>query len=133
MLILNIWNYLNFNQKNNGKNTWWLTYFLTPLMLRVLFLYISGGTYSLILFTLSVYAWGNRRRNPFCILYWCLAWGSKPGFTSNMPTHYLLDYGDFTWWLEVSSHFMSRQFMMKICLPLPSSYLLRTIFLGIDN
>ena len=38
---------------------------------------------------------GNRRKNTFCILLWCLAWGSNPGFTSNKPTHYSLDYGDF--------------------------------------
>ena len=83
-------------------------------MLCVLILYISGGTYCLkstlndrffkklfiaILFTLRVFARnllrGNRRRNTFDILFWCLAWGSIPGFTSNMATHYLLDYGDF--------------------------------------
>ena len=23
---------------------------------------------------------GNQRRNTFCILFWCLAWGSSPGF-----------------------------------------------------
>ena len=23
-------------------------------------------------------------------------WGSNPGFTSNKPTHYLLDYGDMS-------------------------------------
>ena len=34
---------------------------------------------------------GNRRRNNFRILFWCLAWG----FSSNKPTHYLLDHGDF--------------------------------------
>ena len=33
---------------------------------------------------------GNYRRNTFCILFWCLVWGSNPGFTSNKPTHYLL-------------------------------------------
>ena len=47
-----------------------------------------------ILFTLRVFArnllGGNRRRNTFRILFWCLAWGSNPGFSSNMPTHYLL-------------------------------------------
>ena len=37
----------------------------------------------------------NRQRNTFCILFWCLAWNSNPGFTSNSSTHYLLDYGDF--------------------------------------
>ena len=36
---------------------------------------------------------GNRRRNTFRTLFWCLAW--NPGFSSNKPTHYLLDYGDF--------------------------------------
>ena len=39
---------------------------------------------------------GNRQRNTFCILFWCLTWGSNLGFTSKKPTHYLLDYGDFT-------------------------------------
>ena len=38
---------------------------------------------------------GNRRRNTFRICFWCLAWGSNPGFSSNKPTHYLLDHGDF--------------------------------------
>ena len=38
----------------------------------------------------------NRWRNTFCILFWCLAWRSNPAFKSNKPTHYLLDYGDFT-------------------------------------
>ena len=83
-------------------------------MLCVLILYISGGTYSLkstpndrfveklfmaILFTLRVFARnllrGNRRRNTFRISFWCLAWDSNPGFSSNKPTHYLLDHGDF--------------------------------------
>ena len=53
-----------------------------------------------ILFILWVFARnllkGNRRRNTFCILCWYLVWGSNPDFTSNQPTHYLLDYGDFT-------------------------------------
>ena len=51
-----------------------------------------------ILFTLRVFARnllrGNRRRNTFCILFWCLAWGSNPGFMSNKPTHCLLHYGE---------------------------------------
>ena len=49
------------------------------------------------LFTLRVFARNllrlNRRRNTFCILFWCLAWRSNPGFTSYKPIHYLLDYG----------------------------------------
>ena len=82
-------------------------------MLYVLILYISGGTYSLkstpndrfeklfmaILFTLRVFARNllreNRQRNTFRILFWCPAWDSNPGFSSNKPTHYLLDHGDF--------------------------------------
>ena len=85
-----------------------LNYFLTPLMLCAIVLYISGGTYSLkpttkdrcfekrfmaILFTPRVFA-RNRQRNTFYILYWCLAWGPNPSFTSYKPTCYLLDYGD---------------------------------------
>ena len=35
-------------------------------------------------------------KNTFCILFWCLYWGSNPGFTSNKPTYYLLNYSDFT-------------------------------------
>ena len=38
---------------------------------------------------------GNRRINTFSISFWCLAWDSNPGFSSNKPTHYLLDHGDF--------------------------------------
>ena len=38
---------------------------------------------------------GNRRRNTFCILFWSLARGSNSGFSSNKPTHCLLDNGDF--------------------------------------
>ena len=52
------------------------------------------------LFTLRVFARnllkGNRQRNTFRILFQCLALGSNPGFSSNMPIHYLLDHGDFT-------------------------------------
>ena len=81
-------------------------------MLCVLILYISVGTYSLnsipndrifeklfmaILFEYRVLARnllrGNRRRNNY-ILFRCLAWGLNPGFMSNKPTLYLLDYGD---------------------------------------
>ena len=43
------------------------------------------------LFTLRVFTRnllrGNCQKNTFCILFWCLAWGSNPGFTSNkLPT-----------------------------------------------
>ena len=82
-------------------------------MLFALILYVSGWTYSLTstpkdrflrnflmaaLFTLRVFARnllrGNRRRNTFRIFIWRLAWGSNPGFSSNKPTHYILDHGD---------------------------------------
>ena len=84
-------------------------------MLCALILYISGRTYNLkstpndiffeklfmaILFTLRVFVRnllrGNHRKNAFCILFWCLACGWNTGFTSNKPTHYLLDHGAFT-------------------------------------
>ena len=77
-------------------------------MLGVLILYISGGTPNdkffeklliAILFTLRVFARillrGNHRRNTFRISFWCLAWDANPGFSSNKPTHYLLDHRDF--------------------------------------
>ena len=51
-----------------------------------------------ILFTLIVFARNLQRgipgRNTFCILFWCLAWNTNPGFTSNKPPHCLLDYDD---------------------------------------
>ena len=52
-----------------------------------------------ILFILRVFAKillrGNRRRNIFCILFSYQAWGSNPGFMSNKPSSYPLDYGNF--------------------------------------
>ena len=39
----------------------------------------------------------NRRRNTFIISFWCLAWDSNPGFSYNKPTHYLLDYEEFSY------------------------------------
>ena len=37
----------------------------------------------------------NRQRNNFRILFWRLGWCSNPGFSSNKPTQYLLDHGDY--------------------------------------
>ena len=34
-------------------------------------------------------------KNTFCILFWCPAKESNPGFMRKMPTHHLLDHGDF--------------------------------------
>ena len=45
---------------------------------------------------------GNHRRNSFCFLFWCLVFVSKPGFTSNKPTHYLQDYSGFIWCPQLS-------------------------------
>ena len=52
------------------------------------------------LFTLGVFARNLlreiRRRNIFFhFSFSCLTWYTNPSFTSNKPTHYLLDYGDF--------------------------------------
>ena len=48
------------------------------------------------LFTLRIFAInllrGNRRRNIFSFIF---RFDTNPGFTSNKPTHYLLDNGDF--------------------------------------
>ena len=32
----------------------------------------------------------------FQISLWCQIWDTKPAFTSNKPTHYLLDYGNLS-------------------------------------
>ena len=110
--------------------------------------YISGGFYSLkstpndcifeklfhgrILCILGIFAGNllrqNRRRNTFCILFWCLAWGLKPGLTSNKPTHYLLDYGDFLYLVStiVRTILCAAIYNLKcptiVCLVLYSSY-----------
>ena len=91
-------------------------------MLCVLILNINGGTYCLnstpndrffakLFHGNFIYSQNfcqnsaerrNRRRNTFRISFWCLAWDSNPGFSSNKPTHYLLDHGDFV----VKSHYI---------------------------
>ena len=85
---------------------------------------LSRGTYSLrstlngkffgklfvaILFTLRVFVRNLLREEIaegiilFGFLFWCRAWGSNPGFTSNKPTYYLLDYGDYmNAWMNIS-------------------------------
>ena len=86
----------------------------TRLLLVELILYLRDRTYSLTAtvkdrflryffmvgwFTLRVFVRnllrGNLRRNIFFhISFSCLIWDTNPGFTSNKPTHYLLDHGD---------------------------------------
>ena len=97
------------------------------LISHIICTYISGGTYSLKstpkdrfwrnffmvgLFTLRVIARNlvkeNDRRNTFCILFWCLAWSSNPGFMSNKP-HNLLYCGDYMSWCLLI-------FLLNICL-----------------
>ena len=85
-------------------------------MLCVLILYTSGGTYSFKVDSERQIIWETFHGNfillseflpeicweeiteeiLFLISFWCLAWDSNLGFTSNKPTHYLLDYGDFS-------------------------------------
>ena len=73
-------------------------------MLCVLILYISGGTYkfkvdSELQIFWEIFHGSVERKSPkkyFLYFVWRLAWGSNLGFTSNKPTNYLLDYGDFT-------------------------------------
>ena len=59
-----------------------------------------GNFFTLRLYTINLLR-GNRLRSTFCILFWCLAWGWKPGFTSNKPTHLptrsLLNYAAPIW------------------------------------
>ena len=73
-------------------------------MLYALILYVSSWFYSLTSTLNDRFLLKNFQ--SFCqksaerklpkkyILYflWCLVWGSKPGFMSNKPTHFLLDY-----------------------------------------
>ena len=51
---------------------------------------ISEKLFMAILFTLRVFErnllTGNRRRNTFRISFWCPAWDSNPGFSSNKTT-----------------------------------------------
>ena len=109
----------------------------------VLILYISGGTYSLkstandrffeklfmaISYLLSELlpeiCWEeNRRRNTFRILFWCLAWGSNPGFSSNKPMHYLLDHGDFIWNIDLNNGVYCDLRNSSACLTTVLSYL----------
>ena len=59
-----------------------------------------------ILFILRVFSSyllrGNRRRNTFCILLSCLAWGSNPGL--RLISQHTTNYGDF-------SHVIQSQFI----------------------
>ena len=53
-----------------------------------------------ILFTLRNLLRANRLGNIFFHnLFWCLIWNTS--FTSNKPTHFLLVYGNFTWYRYV--------------------------------
>ena len=78
---------------------------------KVLILHISGGAYSLKSppndrFFWETFQGNNIYSQSFCqkfaerkspkkyfsyFLFWCLAWASNPGFSSNKPIHYLLE------------------------------------------
>ena len=68
------------------------------------------------LFTFRIFARnllrGNRRGNTFCILFWCLAWCSNPGFSSNKPILYLLDHGNLIWMLKMYMRFLRNNFIV---------------------
>ena len=106
--------YIHIHNWSLQLQDYWPT-FSHHLCYVVCVLYISGGTYSLkstpndrffeklfmaVLIILRVFARnllrGNRRRNTFRILFWCLDWGSNPGLPSNKTTLYILDHGDFS-------------------------------------
>ena len=57
-----------------------------------------------------------RRRNTFRISFWCLAWDSNPGFSSNKRTHYLIDHGDlwcFLFYQKMCTLFQKIQ--LRVC------------------
>ena len=50
---------------------------------------------AIFIYSQSFYQKSAERKLPkkyFRILIWCLAWSSNPGFSTNKPTHYLLDH-----------------------------------------
>ena len=110
-------------------------------MLYPLILYMSGGTYSLksttsdrffeklfmaIFFTFRVFARnllkGSHRRNIFILSFLCLTWALNLGLTSNKPTHYLLDYGDFIYYINLLIHWEPKEYSFK------SFFLLNSLF-----
>ena len=74
------------------------TSILTPFMFCALILYVSDGT-NLYLFSkfLPEIWWEeiNEEIFFFALSFWCLTWNTTPGFTSNKPGHFLMDYDDF--------------------------------------
>ena len=59
-------------------------------------------------------------RQFFIILFWFLAWGLNSGLTSNKPTHYLLDYGDYNliclhYLIRIETIAINEIFSLKIC------------------
>ena len=71
--------------------------------------------YTPIVFARNLLRGRKLTKKYFCILFWCLAWGSNPDFTSNKPTHYLLDYGDFNKLIIVYICFKSFGFCLVGC------------------
>ena len=72
-----------------------------------------------VLFTLRVFARnplrGNRRRNTFRILFWCLEWGSNPSFSSNKSAHYLLEHGTTPFGLKsLKNHQKAQSLLLRL-------------------
>ena len=76
-------------------------------LLCVLILYISSGIYSLKLTPNNRFFWETFHNNFYLLSEFLpeIYWGSNPDFSSNKPTHYLLDHGDFTCIDELNSIF----------------------------
>ena len=79
---------------DNFIHKWWDLQFKVDSERQIFWETLHGSFFTLSRVFARNLLRANRRRNTFRILFWCLAWGSNPCFTSNKPTHYLLDYGD---------------------------------------
>ena len=53
----------------------------------------------------------SRKKNVFIYSFWCLTWILNRGLTSNKPTYYLPDYGDFKCWNVVTRSF---KFLLRV-------------------
>ena len=50
----------------------------------------------------------------FVFRFWCLAWNSNPSYSSNKPTHYLLDHDDFNPLTGITIYF---SITLMLCAP----------------
>ena len=87
--FINKWLDLQFKVDSEQQIFWEIFHGSFYFILRVFATYLLGG---------------NRQQNTFRILFWSLAWDSNLGFSSNKPTHYLLDHGDHCVSLHLIPH-----------------------------